>query len=1581
MKRHEISNSVGCRMQGWGRWLLLTACVASVLSAAARPITRQQAQQRAAQFMKQQGDSRQLVPVTNVKRLAPRNFASVTASDAYYVFDRGTNEGFVIISGDDQTEPVLGYTDNGSFCYVEMPPNMREWLDGYARQITAIQSGANVVADAIPTHPKVPQMMKSKWSQGSPYNNACPYDAGSRSVTGCVATAMAQLLYYNREKSVTETQADMPAYETWTNGLQVAGIPKGSAIDWEHMKDEYGSSTDIEKKAVADLMHYCGVGAKMDYTKSSSGAQSWDAYQAIIKYFGYGSSTRFVDYTTVTSDIDWDQIVYNEMAAGRPIYISGANDGGGHAFVADGYDGNLKYHINWGWGGMSDGYYLLTNLTPGQQGTGGSESGYNAYRQIIIGLEPENYGEKTMTISDATVKKICLANFDADKNGKFTYAEAAAVTSLGEAFKGQTTIKNFNELYYFTSLTTLDDDAFNGCSIMTSVRLPKTMQKIGARAFMGCEKLKQIELTSKISVIGEEAFSGCKALAAPTLPEALKAIEDGTFRDCVAMTEVELPIGIMQLGKEAFAGCISLKTLSVTTFRPAEIQMGASVFEGIDLALATLNIMQGTKPYFTTAEQWKAFGKIVEQRELSGGLFADLTEGETYYIYNVGTGRYLSKGEAYGTQAVVNASPMRFVVNHNTTMPDGVYYLTSEDTGKAGRFLFRTTEDGNVGKGIQASFVDGTGLSAKAYWQVKRVADKVYTFQIPADEDGFTEGKYWGIQTDHASNAASPTYGVYADIDYASHARNCQWQLVRYDAEATARYQVAQTLGNLLMLAKKQKLKTTRHQAVYDNLESTLDELLEAQHSLRRQLGFIDFTVAAVRDACVSMYDVNSDGEVSYDEALMVKDFTVSFQGNSNITSFDEFVYFQNVPYLYGNTFADCVNLESVVLPKNLNKIYYRAFYGCKKLASVNIPEYVNNIGQNAFSNCTSLRHVTVSCPDPSKITLGVNVFSGVNLAACTLYVPFGAKDAYSRATTWKNFGNIVEVRGRIQPVASPVIADKAGLIRHVGTGKYLGKGEAYGTQSIVSPEGMIYFFKRTKSMPEGVYYLHSEQTGATGKALFRVSTDSKVGEGVKACFVDGALSDKAYWKVDSIAPNTYTLQVPSGGEGYVATEYLGVKEDHASGVASPTYGVYWDIKSKAKQSQWAFVMLEDYQAAERINDEAELLKAVLDQATRLQLDVKDEQAVYDRATSTDIELHKAYVAVRSKLGFITFTDSKVRETCLAQWDADEDGELSFAEAAAVKTIGEVFRGNQDVKQFEELRYFTSLTEIPENAFRGASALQTISLPAGVGVIGSGAFYNCNLLRYMVVFNDSQLLARGNSNISTMATLFVPKSMLSQYKADEDWTAVNLVTEYTGCPVVSAEGTRLYGRNFGTITVKVTGAPIMGTPETVSDELTVATTPVGTYPIQVLPGTVSTPDVTFAEGKLIIEPAPLTITAKSYTRNIGEANPVFEYTCKGFRNRETDSVFVSLPVITCEATADSPAGIYEITVSGGEAQNYALTYVSGQLTVIDPDGIRSVTTVTPSTKRFFDLQGRPVTGSSHRGIRIQQGGGKKILSR
>ena len=383
--------------------LILTSIFALVSTSWADQITREQALAKAQQFLNQKGISRSLkVAETQMSRARARGKST---PDYYYVFNAGQNQGFVIISGDDATEEVLGYSTSGSFDLYNIPPAMEALLNYYSAQISMIQQGRAQAAPRRATHSVVSPFMTVKWNQREPYNGKTMTGYYSNTggtfqcVTGCVATAMAQVVYH--QHFVDKIQSEIPGYQNQTIYKTGTGymnaVPAGTVLDWANMLDTYtGSETDAQKDAVANLMMYCGMAVQMHYTEDASSASNSDIPDALKKYFGYSRGTRYVSRSNYSDD-DWDNLIYNEIASGRPVIYGGQTSTNkstaeGHAFVVHGYDGSGKYAINWGWGGSSDNYFTLNNLTPSSQGTGGSSSGkgYNFDQEAVIGLAKED---------------------------------------------------------------------------------------------------------------------------------------------------------------------------------------------------------------------------------------------------------------------------------------------------------------------------------------------------------------------------------------------------------------------------------------------------------------------------------------------------------------------------------------------------------------------------------------------------------------------------------------------------------------------------------------------------------------------------------------------------------------------------------------------------------------------------------------------------------------------------------------------------------------------------------------------------------------------------------------------------------------------------------------------------------------------------------------------------------------------------------------------------------------------------------------------------------------------------------------
>ncbi len=304
----------------------------------------------------------------------------------YYIFN--FESGFIITSADTRLPSILGYSFNGCFDEKNLPSNFKWWLNEYSREISSFlpsapESFSNMRSHAKVSRPEILPMIKTKWNQDAPYNNECPTVSGYKSVTGCVATAVAQLMKY----------WEWPLRPTGSN----AGVIfNGTVYDWKNMIDEYRMNdyTSTQANAVAKLMRQVGAAVNMQYSPYGSGAYDVDVQIAMPKYFDYNQGMFFhwKDYTPLK---EWINIVYSELAAGRPIYYTGSSDEGGHAFVCDGYDKNDYFHFNWGWGGYQDGYFLLTALNPAAGGAGSYEGGYNRSQAILTGFMPANNPEAT----------------------------------------------------------------------------------------------------------------------------------------------------------------------------------------------------------------------------------------------------------------------------------------------------------------------------------------------------------------------------------------------------------------------------------------------------------------------------------------------------------------------------------------------------------------------------------------------------------------------------------------------------------------------------------------------------------------------------------------------------------------------------------------------------------------------------------------------------------------------------------------------------------------------------------------------------------------------------------------------------------------------------------------------------------------------------------------------------------------------------------------------------------------------------------------------------------------------------------
>lgn len=310
--------------------------------------------------------------------------------NAVYLFTRDDKPGFIVVTADDAAQSLAGFSD-ADFAdeHGNLAPGFEYWLDEIARQVNyAVSRDSSPRKGERPVRETIGPLLTTTWNQSYPYNLMCPAVNGQLSVTGCVATSTAQVMKYH---NWPETGEGQNAYN-W-NGQTLSMDFSETTFEWDKMLDNYSYSGDDEdaQNAVALLMKACGYSVSMGYSPYASGASSMAIAPALANYFKYDKSLRYLSRDWY-SLLEWEEIIYNSLVNYGPVIYNGQSYEGGHSFVCDGYAGDGYFHINWGWGGMSDGDFLLDVLDPYEHGIGGADSGFNFMQDAIVDIRPDYDG-------------------------------------------------------------------------------------------------------------------------------------------------------------------------------------------------------------------------------------------------------------------------------------------------------------------------------------------------------------------------------------------------------------------------------------------------------------------------------------------------------------------------------------------------------------------------------------------------------------------------------------------------------------------------------------------------------------------------------------------------------------------------------------------------------------------------------------------------------------------------------------------------------------------------------------------------------------------------------------------------------------------------------------------------------------------------------------------------------------------------------------------------------------------------------------------------------------------------------------
>lgn len=624
--------------------------IAMAMTASAAPRERRQMAAIAAASMQEQracmAGAHRVKGKIEIKEVLHRSGLSV--------YSDGTKS-FVVVGADDVAPAVLGYSDNGDTTLTN--PHFMWWLS----QMDAVvckAAACNIPLKTVTPDPtkykeSIEPLLQTQWGQMMPYNNLCPQTSGTnRCLTGCVATSIAQVLYYHHGPKTGYGRRTIyyPQYDT--SGTAVFVDFSKEVFDWDNMLPTYGSSTDAaagivsgtdqQQYAVAQLMRDLGVAVDMNYGEEASGTNHGSAATGLQNFFGLRNA-RKIDRKAYTEQA-WMDIIYKQLNNNQPVVYGGLDAAsGGHSFVLDGYDKDGKVHVNWGWYGEDNGYFYVADLDPHHNGFSYQ---FNSAQDMIIDIKPEAATEMlsadvTLTDAGTLSSKIDLGKkFDytslkisgpvngddirliremagRDANGNLTNGrlrdldiKEASIVSGGRAYL----IENSTE--YISADNALTDKMFYGCSLI-SIALPDGIRTIGDGVLAMCNGLEDIKIrtdeTQNFVLRDGVVYNSTEDEVISVLPnvmgnvwfeKGITRLHDYALAGCNHVKSVKLPSSLQYIGKEAFNDCINLAMLK-TYSKSVPTLNGTDVFKGLDTHALKVYVPRGSKASYIAATQWK----------------------------------------------------------------------------------------------------------------------------------------------------------------------------------------------------------------------------------------------------------------------------------------------------------------------------------------------------------------------------------------------------------------------------------------------------------------------------------------------------------------------------------------------------------------------------------------------------------------------------------------------------------------------------------------------------------------------------------------------------------------------------------------------------------------------------------------------------------------------------------------------------------------------------------------------------------------------------------------------------------------
>lgn len=541
--------------------------------------------------------------------------------------------GFAVVAADDVAPAVIGVAEG---TYDPGNEGLGWWLRAATEAVVQAAQDDTPINTTKPEElgfpPQVGPLTTCKWGQGTPFSDRCPDVGGDNCMTGCVATAMAQVLYMRKWPAATRGLRRIYVEGTpWVNNFSEV------KFDWDNMIDVYksGEYTQENAEAVALLMRTCGFAAKMTYGVKGSGALSINQLEGLRRYFGYKDvvlyDRRYID------EREWMRIVYNELNVNGATTYSGADVslGYGHAFVLEGYREDGMVYMNWGWLGSANGYYDISILDP-------QSFKFDHRQDIICGIAPctnplkltidctepgqlaRLLGEQATKVDELTV------------TGRLNAADIMTLATLAGQLQADSSRLGRLDRIDLTGASvvgnSLSDRAFYGCEWLRTLLLPESLTKVGRGVFGNCPVLDSVGISKELEGLvehdglyyttdGEELVMCLPSVwLSAEVADGTKRIGDHAFDGCHLLTRINVPQSVESIGSKAFANCTNLVSIHMASHDVPKAP--DDIFDGIDPAETTLEVLAGMSNAFSQNRPWRAFSETKTMQEYGKSVMA-----------------------------------------------------------------------------------------------------------------------------------------------------------------------------------------------------------------------------------------------------------------------------------------------------------------------------------------------------------------------------------------------------------------------------------------------------------------------------------------------------------------------------------------------------------------------------------------------------------------------------------------------------------------------------------------------------------------------------------------------------------------------------------------------------------------------------------------------------------------------------------------------------------------------------------------------------------------------------------------------